>query len=285
MKRKLYIPLLGLTVILCGSCIKKTLYDTPHPFQGVLVVTPDWSLRSEDAPLPDSYVMRIGKQQQTATGNSALFSSLLPPGKQQLLVYNTPTGITVNGNTATVDTLTDGTLTPLPGHLMAGAQQITVQPDDTISTTITMKQYTRTLTLVLKIKPGDENRIAATAATLSGIASAIDLIQGSAAGTGERSVRPLFTPGEEQGLPRLSATLRLTGIAEGKQQLLTIDLTLNDGHQHSVTTDLTTGLRDFADANGPLRLEATLSLPRHPDLAADITDWILVDNGEIEIET
>lgn len=285
MKRKLYIPLLGLTLILCGSCIKKTLYDTPHPFQGVLVVTPDWSLRSEDATLPDSYVMRIGKQQQTATGNSALFPSLLPPGKQQLLVYNTPTGITVNGNTATVDTLTDGTLTPMPGHLMAGAQQITVQPDDTISATITTRQYTRTITLVLKIKPGDENRIAATAATLSGIATAIDLVEGHTAGSGERSVRPLFTPAEEQGLPLLSATLRLTGIAEGKQQLLTLDLTLNDGHQHSVTTDLTPALSKFAAGNSPLRIEATLSLPQHPDMTADITDWILVDNGKIEIET
>lgn len=283
-----------------GGCDKDDHHNTPHPDKGAVKVTTDWSGLSSDAVQPDSYVLRIGTHEQTVSGETNAFSTLFEPGKQDLLVWHTAPGTTVSGTTATVNTLPDGMLEPMPGYLFSAARQLDIVKDDTLSVTVSMEQRIRRLALNLKLNPGDELRIGSTSATLTGIASAIDLATGELAGSGGKTVVPAFALAEETHTanmyapdsratvpPILCATLHLMGAATGERQLLTLEITLTSGDVHTVTTDLTEMLKDFQTGEDmePLALDATLELPSEAEAetAATITDWNVVNNGDIKV--
>lgn len=137
-----------------GSCVKDDLHNTPHPDKGAVRVTTDWTGRSEEAVQPENYLLRIGEESQEVTAETNTFKSLLAPGTYRLLAYNTPEGVSVTGNTATVDTKDDGTLTPQPGYLFSAGKELDVAADDTLKITLPMQQYIRCLTLTLQLAEG-----------------------------------------------------------------------------------------------------------------------------------
>lgn len=307
-------------LLLLTGCVKDDLHNTPHPDQGAVVITTDWMGRSSDAISPGSYILRIGTQEQTVSGEMSVanasvllggqdlparqrtrgitagedtnvFNALFPPGEQDLLVYHQTKGMTVNGSTATVNTLADGTLEPMPGYLFSAARKLEIEKDDTLMVTVPMRQHIRRLTLALNLKAGDEQRIRTTAATLTNMASAVDLTTGAITSTEGTTVIPAFALGTEAegttaaGQPQLSATMRLLGVVAGERQMLTLNITLTTGHVQTITTDLTEMLKDFdtgADME-PLELDATLELPTEAGFTATISDWNVVDNGPIDI--
>lgn len=279
-------------LLLLVSCVKDDLYNTPHPDKGAVKVTTDWTDRSSDATLPDSYILRIGAQEQTVSGETNAFDALFPPGKQDLLVYHQAEGITISGTTATVNTLPGGMLEPAPGYLFSASGTLEVMKDDTLHLTVPMKQHIRRLALTLKLNPGDEQRIGSTAATLTGIASAVDLTTGILIATGGKTTVPAFALGTDadapdtrsSGQPALVTALRLLGIVTGERQILTLVITLTDGNVQTIHTDLTEMLKDFGGTNmEPLTLDATLELPAEGSFSGTITGWTEVDNGNITI--
>ena len=281
--------------VLLASCVKDELYNTPHPDKGAVLVTTDWTGCSSDAVLPADYILRIGSEEQTVKGETNVFKSLFLPETQSLLVYHQAEGVTVSGTTATVNTLEDGTLNPMPGFLFSASKELEIQKDDTLKVTVPMMQRIRTLALTLKLKPGDELRITSTAATLTGIASSVDLATGSLTAAEGKTVVPIFTMGtgggetRAAGDPILTASLRLPGVMTGEKQELTLAVTLTDGTVQNVVTDLTEALKNFGSGKmEPLALDATLTLPDVEDNAAEvsatISDWNKVDYGEIEAE-
>ena len=272
-----------------SSCSKDDPSNTSHPDEGAVVVTTDWNARSSDAVLPDNYILRIGAQEQTVSGVTNAFHALFLPGEQELLVYHQAEGITISENTATVNTLSDGTLEPLPGYLFSASRKLEIVKDDTLKVTVPMQQYIRRLTLSLQLKPGDEQRIAHTAATLTGIASTIDLTTGAITSTEGKTVIPTFalqTDGSgtrAAGQPQLKTALRLLGVVTAEKQILTIDVTLHDGSVQTITTDLTDMLKNFGSDMEPLELNTTLELPTAAGMSATITGWNVIDNGEVGI--
>lgn len=272
------------------SCVKDDLYNTPHPDKGAVKVTTDWTGRSSDADVPNSYILRMDGKEQTVNGETNVVNTLFAPGRQSLLVCHQAEGITIDEDVATVNTRADGTLEPMPGFLFSAAKELDIVADDTVRVTAVMQQHIRTLELTLKLAAGDEGRITRTAATLTGILSAIDLRNGTAAATGGKTIVPIFTIGTNSegvrsaGQPILSASLRLLGAVAGEKQLLTLALTLPDGYVHTVTTDLTEMLKNFGEAEmEPLELDAGLELPTEAGMSATITGWTVVDNGHIDI--
>lgn len=272
-----------------GSCVKDDLHNTPHPDKGAVRVTTDWSGRPSDASVPGSHTLRIGEENQEVTAETNTFNSLLAPGSYRLLVYNTPEGVSVSGNTATVDTKEDGTLTPQPGYLFSAGKELDVAADDTLKVTLPMQQRIRSLTLTLELAEGDKERIVGTTATLTGIAHSLDLTTGTqtAEQTG-RTVAPEFkfgtvTPTRAEGKPALAAMLRLMGVITGERQTLTLTVTLTDGSVQTLVTDLTDLLKDFGGTMEPLRLDALLNLPTAGSMNGTITGWKEVDNGNITI--
>lgn len=284
-----------------SSCVKDDLYNTPHPDKGAVMVTTDWTGRSSDAVVPGSYILRIGTEEQTVSKETNVFDALFLPGTQDLLVYNPTEGITINENVATVNTLPDGTLEPMPGYLFSAARKLEIEKDDTLKVTVPMQQHIRSLTLVLKLKAGDEQRIRSTAATLTGIASAVDLTTGAITATEGKTVIPAFVLGTDDGgmraagqtytagrtratgQPQLSATMRLLGVIAGERQVLTLKITLTTGHVQTVTTDLTEALKNFGGDMKPLELDATLELATEAGFTGTISDWNVVDNGQVDI--
>ena len=279
----------ALVTLQLGSCAKDDLHNTPHPDKGAVRITTDWSGASSDAVLPQSYILRIGTQEQTASGTTNAFNTLFEPGRQDLLVYHQANGITLIGHTATINTLADGTLEPMPGYLFSGAEELEIVKDDTLEVTVKMEQRIRSLTLALKLNPGDEERITATTATLTGIASAIDLRDGTITAAKGKTTIPAFAIGTNSqrmrsaGQPALVATLRLMGIMTGERQILTLAITLTDGSVQTLTTDLSEVLKNFGEKMEPLTLDATLELPAEGSFSGTISGWTEVDNGQIEI--
>lgn len=280
----------ALTILQLTGCVKDDLYNTPHPNKGAVKVTTDWTRCSSDAVMPDSYVLRIDDKEQTVNGKTNVVNTLFAPGKQNLLVYHQTEGITIDGDIATVNARADGTLEPMPGFLFSAAKDLDIVADDTLKVTTVMQQHIRTLVLTLKLTAGDEGRITQTAATLTGLLSAIDLRGGTAAATGGKTIVPTFTIGtNSKGIrsaeqPVLSASLQLLGAMTGERQTLTLAITMPDGYVHTITTDLTEMLKNFGHAEmEPLQLDTNLKLPTEAGMSATITGWTVVDNGHIDI--
>ena len=128
--------LIGAVTILT-SCVKDDLYDTPHPDRGAVVVTTDWSGKSTEADIPQAYTLRIGGREQNVSAATNVFDALLAPGGYGLTVYNSPEGISIDGNKATVNPVDlTGAIEPHPGYLFASHQDISVVADDTLPFTV-----------------------------------------------------------------------------------------------------------------------------------------------------
>lgn len=283
-------------VLFCGvalmltSCVKDDIYNTPHPSQGAIVITTDWSSRADQAVQPVSYTLRVSGQsgqsdEQPVKGNTNIFHSLLAPAAYELLVYNTPEAITVTGDVATIASTDENNIEALPGYLFSATQTLDVVKDDTLFVTVGMLQHIRQLTLVLKLKEGDHDRITSLNATLSGIASSINLATGAWVSPTGVSLSPVFEKTEEKdGTPTLTATIRLLGIIAEEKQELRIAVALNNQSVYTIKTDLTEVLQKCFDGSmTPLVLGANFDLPSQGDFSGNINSWNSVEGGHVDI--
>ncbi|MEG2341387.1 MAG: FimB/Mfa2 family fimbrial subunit [Odoribacter sp.] len=281
-------------VVTLTGCVNDELHNTPHPDKGALRITTDWTGLSKDAVPPESYLLRIGDLTHTVSGVENTFNQLLPEGSYTLFVHNTPAGVTLNGAKAEVNTLPDGTLELRPDYLFSAATDFSAIKDDTLNVGVKMVQSLRILQLRLKLSAADLERIASTAATLTGIAHRIDLATGQAevAGTG-KTVAPVFLTSDIHSAraytPTLVALMRLADVASEKRQMLTLLFTLTDGSVVPIEEDLTELLKDFGKKKKPLLLDGEVKLPEKPTemgVAGTITDWKAVTtvNGSAEMD-
>lgn len=275
--------------MMLSSCVKDELHNTPHPDRGAVKVTTDWSGISDDATQPDSYLLRVDELPQSVSGATNTFNTLLAEGTYTLLVHNAPHGITVGSSTATVNTLTDGTLEPLPDYLFSAVRALQVIKDDTLRVNVKMMQAGRKLTLVLKLKAGDDERIASTASTLAGIAHTVDLATGTpTVGQTGGTVVPAFvkttvTPVRAADVNALAATLQPMGVVAGERQLFKMVVTLTDGSTTTVESDLTEALNNFGSGTLPFTLDAELPLPTGGSFSGTIIGWTEVKNDNVTI--
>lgn len=281
-----YTALLLGSTFLFASCVKDELYNTPHPTQGAVVITADWSGRSSESVLPDSYTLQIpGFSAQEVTAPTNVYHSLLNPDTYELLAFNSPSGMSFNGNAASVNLLPDNTLESHPGYLFSAVQSLDVQRDDTLHTTLRMQQRIRQLTLILRLTSGDHDRILSTESTLTGIAPSIELKNGSLPATGGAVIAPVFEKDfDSEGLPVLTATLRLLGITADDSQQLAVIVTLNNKNTQTILTDLTSLLhQSMTGSMAPLTLDATFNLPPEAGVSGSITDWATVIEDDINV--
>lgn len=277
MKTTLYI--IGLAALLPSACVKDTLYTTPHPDKGAVVVTADWSGRSSEAAAPESYVVRIGGREHTAYGPTYVFGTLLVPDTYDLLAYTRPDGIAVSGTTASVEQTAAGQIAPHPGYLFASCQQIAVPKDDTLRVTAGMKQYVQRLDLELTVSSGDYARVTSVLGKLTGVETAIDLA------TGTRSGKPATTtaPFTQQGA-RFTLFFRLLGIVPTEKQRLTVEIVFSDGSTQSVESDLSAQLAGLDDNPEPLKLTGDLLLPLEAGMNGSIEGWEQTDAGNADAQ-
>ncbi|WP_455666921.1 FimB/Mfa2 family fimbrial subunit [Phocaeicola sp.] len=291
----LTVSCLSLLLLSCGDDDEKPTPvpepdPTPEvPTQGTFRTTADWSTCPDASILPDTYTLYIGeKSQSLKKEDSYLYPTLLDPGKYTLLAYNHAEQISVSGTTATIETIEDGTLAPLPGYLFSAMQQVDIIAGDTLNTTLKMRQHIRQLTLKLKLAEEDAGRISGTTATLSGIASAFSLENGAVISTSGKTTAPIFIivhgdEGRAAGDTYLCATVRIAGTVTEEKQQLTLFITFAEGNRQLVETDMTEAIKDFNEGTVPIELEANLTLPVQPGITATIGGWSKMDE-QIDIE-
>ena len=287
MKARQYINMMGMAAaVLLSSCVKDTLYDTPHPDTGKVTVTADWSDRGEGVDIPASWHIAMGDY--TGTENGATHSSdhLFSPGSYTLAAYNIPEGITVSGTTAAVAAADGGCIVNTPGWLFTSVQEVEIEADTDYSLTAVMQQQVRELTLMIEPAGDAADRIESIEGTLSGAAGTLDFATGTHSTPSEVELHfTKITDGDDAG--KWMATVRLLGIA-GDAQRLTATLTYTDGNPQptSLNSDLTAALDGFNDGKtSPLILGGTIAeTPGEAGFTGEITGWETVDGGGVDAE-
>lgn len=81
MKARQYINMMGMAAaVLLSSCVKDTLYDTPHPDYGKIAVTADWSACGEGITIPATWTVTMGDYTGTETSATHAPDHLFAPG-------------------------------------------------------------------------------------------------------------------------------------------------------------------------------------------------------------
>ena len=282
-----------LTALLLSSCVKDTLYDTPHPDHGMISVTADWSARGEGIDIPATWTVAMGDYTGTETSATHAPDHLFDPGSYTLAVWNPAEGITVNGTTATVaaatgnDAVAGAFISNAPGWLFTSVQQVLIEKDTDYPLTAAMKQQVRELTLVVEPTGDAAGRITEIVAHLTGAAGTLDFATDTY-GAASNVVLPFtkITEGNDAG--KWKATVRLLGVT-GTEQLLTGEIRYADGNPTPTTlkSDLTEALKEFNTGKGEsLTLGGTLvETPEETEFSGfEITGWETVEGGDASAE-
>ena len=294
MKARQYINMMGMAAaVLLSSCVKDTLYDTPHPDHGMIAVTADWSARGEGIDIPATWTVSMGDYTGTETSATHTPDHLFAPGSYTLAVWNPAEGITVNGTTATVaaatgnDTGAGAFISNTPGWLFTNVQQVLIEKDKDYPLTAAMKQQVRELTLVVEPTGDAAGRITEIVAHLTGVAGTLDFATDTY-GAVSSVVLPFtkITEGADAG--KWKAMVRLLGVT-GTEQMLTGEIRYVDGNPTptTLTSDLTEALKEFNTGKGePLTLGGTLvETPEEAELSTfEITDWTQRYGGDVDAD-
>jgi len=163
------------------------------------------------------------------------------------------------------------------GWFFTGRQEIAIEKNGDYSIIVHMQQQVRQLTLELDVTGDAKDRLTGIDATLSGVASALNIDNG----THDAPVVTALTFTEDPTDGKWKVTVRLLGIT-GNSQTLTTVLNFVDKNPSSCThsSDLSSLLAAFnADKKTPLTLSAQLvETPTGAGITTIITDWI---SGEI----
>ena len=270
--------------VLLSSCVKDTLYDTPHPDNGKIAVTADWSARGEGIDIPATWTVTMGDYTGTETSAIHAPDHLFAPGSYTLAVWNPAEGITVSGTTATVAAATgnragtDAFVNNALEWFFIYTEQVSIEKDKDYPLTAAMKQ---------QVRAGDAaGRITEIVAHLTGAAGTLDFATDTY-GAASSVVLPFIkiTEGDDAG--KWKATVRLLGVT-GTEQLLTGEIRYADGNPTPTTlkSDLTEALKEFnTEKVASLTLGGTLETPDEVEIqGATISGWKPVDGGEVNAD-
>lgn len=269
------------TVFLQTGCVKDTLYNTPHPDKGAVVVRMDWSDLLPEA-IADSYVLNVDGHEQTVSGDVNTVERLVEPGEHTLLIYNRPADITLNGDMASVDAETasataEAPVKSLPDYLFSRCETIRVGKDDTLVVFSTPRQWVRQVNVDLSVTEGDYDRIASVTGTLSGVERSVDIRKEERTGTAAQTRNAFTVAGD-----KCRTSFRLLGIVPAQRQILTVYVTFTNGDRQTIGSDLTERLAGFHEGNTPLTLTADLHLPVQGGVAGSIEGWQQADGGNTD---
>lgn len=273
--------LAGLCVM--GSCAEDELPAPMKKARTVVKLTADWSECS--SPAPAKYMVRIGNETQEVTGNVNSFL-LLSTSDYDMVAYNEPQGVTVNGNIATLNTVAtrsegSSVVTGNPDDLFSVSEDL-IQDEllaltgDTLRLTVKMQQRTRQVNITMDT---DVEGIKSVTGMLDNVVSSIDLTTGEQLSVAKASVNFTASPVAEGEAMRLKGTVRLLGVSQEKaqRQIMTVKITKEDGATETITTDLTEVLSKLDEGgNTPLDIEG------RGGFNGNVINWDVNDKGNLD---
>lgn len=267
-----------------ASCVKDELYDTPHPDKGAVVITTDWADALDETDVPAAYHIGMDGGEAIKTQEAAtVYPDLLVPGKHSVFAYNEPQGMTISSTTASVNRLSDGTLEPMPDYLFSATTEFEALADDTVHVTVPMVRRLCPITLNLSLEGGNTGAIASITATLGGMAASVDLRTGTTGGENATVTLDIKQEAKARAYTegRLEMRCRVVGINPQERQVLTVRVTMADGHVQTIESDLSDRLKDLNARMEPIELTGKVEAPQDGHFSGSITDW-LPGNGEGE---
>lgn len=269
------------STLLAVGCDNKEdpVYNTSHPDLGAVALSADWSERAEGVNLPSTYTVDLNGTTTELNIHSSVIPGLFAPGSASLTAWNTPQGFNITDRKATLalELGTNGLHTSQADWLFSGSTDITILADDTLHTTLRMRQRMRLLRFELTMTEGEYHRIASVYATLSGIATTIDLCTGMPTDATGTAFIALQRTGN-----KISGEARLPGISAAAQHELTVILSFegNEPLPQTTRSDLSQQLTDFNDGKlFAITLNGNLRSPISVNTGSAVIDWIS-GNGE-----
>lgn len=277
----------ALMAVSLSSCVKKDIFQTPHPDKGAVVLTADWSEAPSETDVPQAWSFCInGGQVYQSAHPSQCYPELLLPGKYTLLAYNEPQGFTLNGTTAVVDSYSDGLLVAEPGYLYSATQELEVVKDDTLRVTVPMKRLLSAVSMKVTLD-GESADVADIEASLSGVSGSVELATGEISESPQAvrlDVKTAETASRAGAGKELELKCRILGVCVGYGQTLTVKIKNKDGHISSVTSDVTEELEKVNTDKQPVELEGSVSVSQDGHFSGTIDNWEIVSVGDVEAE-
>lgn len=297
-----------LALLAAGCDVNDPIYNTPHPDRGAVTVTADWAERDENIPIPTTYTVELNGATTVVSSDFSALSGLFAPGAARLSAWNMPQGFIIADGKATLApaagssalasrdvALAAGDATPAsrdvaaasaPGTasasdapalftsradwLFTGGADVTILADDTLHANLSMHRRMRLLRFELTVTEGEYDRITSISATLSGIATTIDLRTGALTDAATVSIA-LSRTGN-----KITGEARLPGISAPAAQELSVTLSFegNEPPPQTTRSDLSTQLADFNDGKlSTIILKGNLRSPISVDTGSTVIDW------------
>ena len=257
-----------------SSCVKDVLSNTPHPESGAVVLSSDFTERSQASDVPADYMvshMCCGREESCTMPQSGegCLPWLFNPGSHELHAWTSCAGMDVENGTVAVEETAPGMVDPMPGYLFAGACGFEAVKDDTVHVVLPMLQRTRDIRFILTVTEGNPELISSVAGTLSGIAGAFSIAEQKIAGNPVSTSLAFTRSGAE-----LVAAARLLGTA-GSSQTLTLEVRFIDrADVHVVEVDLTGAMSGFnSDMTAVREIRGEVETPIGMDVTAGIIGW------------
>lgn len=257
-----------LTVAACD--VNDPIFNTPHPDRGAVILATDWTARAEGVTIPASFTVELNGTTAVVSSNLSALPGLFAPGAARLCAWNTPEGFIIADGKATL-------FTSQADWLFSGSADITVTADDSLRASLSMHQRMRLLRFELTVTEGEYDRITSISATLSGIATTVDLRTGTLTDATATLSIPLTRTGN-----KITGEARLPGISATAAQELSVTLSFegNEPPPQTTRSDLSAQLADFNDGRlSAIILTGNLRSPISVDTGSTVIDWAS-GNGE-----
>lgn len=245
--------------------------DNPVSGKGNVTLTVDWTNKGTGVEAPPSYEAMY----TPSSGDTQKFINLsgisneisISPGEGQLMVYALPAELKVKGTVAGI-TPVDGLIPSLPGWFFCWAGRLDIESGANTEKTANMKQQMRELDMSILVEPPEfSSEISRITATLSGVASEIDMTDG-AVSSAASTVFDFSLTGN-----LATAKIRLLGMTGTPEQTLSVVIELSQEQRTIVAYDISSLLTNFNIAKTtPVKIMANLQAGA-PDNAVSLCRW------------
>ena len=293
MKKQSRIWLFSGLVLIAASCNKKEFCDSLDPYGSNAELRYDWT---SGCCIPEEVEVRLLSSSgellsmQTSSGSAFL---KLPLGNYQVLAYEKPKNIQLNGNIARLIALPDGTFAQ-PGDFSAGTCCIDVTKWKPCSSIIMMRRQFGRLKLSIETSGKDAALVSQMEGKLSGIALARDISSNCCVKTRSQRENGVQQAGSvkfglQQDQNSYTGSVNYLGVPEDSEQLLSIRLEYADGSSQTLEMDATEHLsnpeNETGGASKPSHLAIGLEVEQVKGVfSAKIVDWSFEAGGNLEAE-